>query len=342
MRLSGANTFAGNVTVNAGVLRYNHASGLQNSALVTVNDNGVLDMNNISDTVAALVSDAGNSFGIVSTGTAALTLSATTGTNTFLGKVTGAGSLIKNGASTQILAGTNTLNAATVNAGAMLFNGVNSIGAVTVNGGALGGAGSVSGMVTVNNSAQLTPGAGGIGSFGLGALTLNASSVLDYEFGAGGAADRIDVAGMLTIGSSSVNLSDLGGLGVGTYTLINYGSLSGSIADLVISMSPNNFSYKLLDTGSAINLQVTLPGDFNVDGVVNSIDYVVWRNGLGTIYTASDYDVWRSHFGQVAASGSGLFGGAAIPEPANCTLLVCALASLIGRLRQKRSRSTSC
>ena len=138
MRLSAANTFSGGVIINSGVLRYNDPSGLQSSTVVTVNDGGMLDMNNINDTIAALSSDAGQSFGVVATGTAALAFSATTGTNTFLGKVTGTGSLTKNGAASQILAGTNTLNAMTINAGALLLNGVNSIGSVTVNGGRTG------------------------------------------------------------------------------------------------------------------------------------------------------------------------------------------------------------
>ena len=39
-------------------------------------------------------------------------------------------------------------------------------------------------------------------------------------------------------------------------------------------------------------------GDFNNDGSVDAADYVVWRNGLGTIYTQSDYDTWRANFGE--------------------------------------------
>ena len=64
MRLSGNNTFAGPVTVNAGVLRYNHASGLTASTNVTVNNGGTLDMNGISDTIASLASAAGHTSGV--------------------------------------------------------------------------------------------------------------------------------------------------------------------------------------------------------------------------------------------------------------------------------------
>jgi hypothetical protein len=46
---------------------------------------------------------------------------------------------------------------------------------------------------------------------------------------------------------------------------------------------------------------VASPGDFNVDGRVDAADYVVWRKGLGTIYTSSDINMWRAHFGETAS-----------------------------------------
>ncbi len=131
------------------------------------------------------------------------------------------------------LLGNNTLDTMPVNSGTLLVNGTNSTGAVTVNSGVLGGSGSVSGAVTVGAGAHVAPGAS-VGTFGVGALDLSAGSVLDYEFGTGGVADRINVTGLLTIGGGTLNLSDLGGLSLGTYTLINYGSLNGSIAGLTL------------------------------------------------------------------------------------------------------------
>ena len=55
--------------------------------------------------------------------------------------------------------------------------------------------------------------------------------------------------------------------GAGTYTLIDYGTLSGSIANLGTPTGPEGFDYELIDTGSLIRLQVTeavpgLPGDY--------------------------------------------------------------------------------
>jgi hypothetical protein len=79
-----------------------------------------------------------------------------------------------------------------------------------------------------------------------------------------------------------------------------------------------------------------LPGDYNKDNIVDATDYVVWRKGLGTVYTQADYDVWRAHFGQTDGNGATLPSvdpSAAVPEPP--TMLVCLMAMLAMRfLRQ--------
>jgi hypothetical protein len=70
-----------------------------------------------------------------------------------------------------------------------------------------------------------------------------------------------------------------------------------------------------------------IPGDFNNDNSVNAADFVLWRKGVGTIYTQAAYDVWRSHFGQVFTGGSGSRADthAAVPEPAVLTLVLAVL-----------------
>jgi fibronectin-binding autotransporter adhesin len=91
-------------------------------------------------------------------------------------------------------------------------------------------------------------------------------------------------------------------------------------------------------TGSGI-LQVTtttsLNGDYNLDGKVDSADYVVWRKDPGTHGGAGGYDVWRQNFGNPPGAGSGSSlgdSGAAVPEPTTCALLVFAgLGLLSGR-----------
>src|SRR5262249_31257435 len=51
--------------------------------------------------------------------------------------------------------------------------------------------------------------------------------------------------------------------------------------------------------------QTGLMGDYNHNSIVDAADYVVWRKGLGTIYTQADYNVWRARYGQTSGSGSG-------------------------------------
>jgi hypothetical protein len=73
---------------------------------------------------------------------------------------------------------------------------------------------------------------------------------------------------------------------------------------------------------TAQNLRLTAPGDFNADNTVDAADYVTWRNGLGTFYTAADYDLWHSRFGQSVGSGNAIGDVAGVPEPGPALLVV--------------------
>ncbi len=91
-------------------------------------------------------------------------------------------------------------------------------------------------------------------------------------------------------------------------------------------------------------------GDFTGDGVVDSRDYVMWRDEVGQTGSAlqadgnqdgvvdiNDYNLWRSHFGQVAASGAGAGQALAVPEPAALMAVVCsATILLLGRRYRQR------
>jgi hypothetical protein len=75
-----------------------------------------------------------------------------------------------------------------------------------------------------------------------------------------------------------------------------------------------------------IDAAPTLDGDFNGDGTVDEVDYTVWRDGLGTVYTEADYDVWKAHFGETLPGG-GSASLAAVPEPSTLLLALTALLS---------------
>jgi WD40 repeat protein len=97
------------------------------------------------------------------------------------------------------------------------------------------------------------------------------------------------------------------------------------------------------DPGSAyvfdVSREPTIPGDFNNNGTVDSADYIVWRNSLGTTYTQADYNAWRANFGRTPATGATIgpanSGHAAVPEPIGFTLLTLgALPLLFARRRR--------
>ncbi len=75
-------------------------------------------------------------------------------------------------------------------------------------------------------------------------------------------------------------------------------------------------------------------GDYNHNGTVDAADYVVWRKGLGTIYTQSDYNVWRANFGQTTGSGVGTITTAAVPEPTTLAMVIIGAFAMCSRRRR--------
>jgi hypothetical protein len=75
-----------------------------------------------------------------------------------------------------------------------------------------------------------------------------------------------------------------------------------------------------------------LDGDFNADGTVDTTDYTVWRDGLGTIYAPDDYDLWKSNFGETL-DGSGSI--ATVPEPPSLVLALVLLTATAFRPPQR-------
>ncbi len=96
-----------------------------------------------------------------------------------------------------------------------------------------------------------------------------------------------------------------------------------------------------------------LAGDFNRDGVVDSADYIVWRdtNGKTGFFAADgngdhlvnqlDYAIWRQHYGDVQG-GTGSAQAAVVPEPGTAPLLKVAAVGLaltiVGHRSNRRDR----
>jgi len=68
-----------------------------------------------------------------------------------------------------------------------------------------------------------------------------------------------------------------------------------------------------------VGTSAALSGDYNRDGVVDAADYVVWRKGVGTIYTQNHYNVWRSNFGAMLPVAAETF--TPVPEPSAWALM---------------------
>lgn len=81
-------------------------------------------------------------------------------------------------------------------------------------------------------------------------------------------------------------------------------------------------------SSSAVQLKVTLPGDFDGNGAVNLVDLAVWEADAGSRHSGADFLNWQRHLGQ------SLPAIAAVPEPAAATLVTCGMLSIIWRLRR--------
>jgi autotransporter-associated beta strand protein len=203
------------------------------------------------------------------------------GTNsTYAGILSGGGSLTKTGSGVLDLAGSNTYSGrTTVIQGTLTVDGWLTNSAVTVQGGgSLSGTGSLTSVV-VNAGGHLAPGDALPGTLTLtGSLGLLSGSYCDFELGSDAAYDKIAMPGqLLTLNLqqfSDFDFTPAAGFGPGNYTLIDAGSVSGSLGsirsgtidglpatlsidpvqhDLVLSVTPEPSTLALL-AASAIGL----------------------------------------------------------------------------------------
>jgi probable HAF family extracellular repeat protein len=177
---------------------------------------------------------------------------------------------------------------------------------------------------TLQNN-QVRGGPGGHGPGGQGRGGFGAGGGLSVWAGTATLLGSV-VAGNTALGGTGV--PDGSGVGGGIYIRDINASLS--LDEFTVSHVTNNTATtsdpNISGPFQFIHNPYSLPGDYNNNGTVDAGDYVVWRKGLGTVYTSNDYDVWRAHFDQTAGAGAGLPSteplSAAVPEPTS--LLLCA------------------
>ncbi len=105
-------------------------------------------------------------------------------------------------------------------------------------------------------------------------------------------------------------------------------------------------------TGLVLPLPAQLAGDYNHSGEVDTADFILWRNSIGSttnlaadgnanrVVDSPDYNIWRSNFGRTAGIGSGTnnLADSAVPEPATLVGLALMLAVFIMGRRPRRPR----
>jgi fibronectin-binding autotransporter adhesin len=202
---------------NSDIVRYFQPNQIADAAAVTIGSSGLLDLNNQSDTIGSLAGK-----GNVSLGLAGLTTGTDNSSTSFDGNLTGS-VLVKNGAGTFSLNGSNTVSVSTtVTAGKLVVNRVLS-GLLNLNGGSsLGGTGSV-GQVNATLG-KVGPG-NSIGQLNTGSLNFNSSSSLEIELGGtvpGAGYDQLKVVGTVALNSAalSVKMNFAGAIG-NKFTIID-------------------------------------------------------------------------------------------------------------------------
>ena len=114
---------------------------------------------------------------------------------------------------------------------------------------------------------------------------------------------------------------------------VHFGLGAASTIDELLIQWPDGSKQVLVNVAADRYLTIHyFPGDYNGDGVVDTADYVAWRDGMDDTYTQADFNVWRAHFGQSlvpgATAGSTSNANPTVPEPASLVLLVAGIAPM--------------
>lgn len=207
-------------------------------------------------------------------------------------------------------------------------------------GGQLTGIGNINGNVE-NIAATVAPG-GSSGTLTIqGDYTQQASGNLHIEISGLGPADHdvLAVAGDAML-NGTLNIALINGFAPQTgqqFNILAANNISGSL-NLV---GPLASLFKVVQSNAVLTLQVVntlFPGDFNLDGTVDTADFVAWRKTDGT---PASYDAWRTHFGASLGEGSGSAGhpgggsaespSPAVPEPATNLLMIIGACGVFSR-----------
>lgn len=266
MSLSGANTYSGVTTINAGTLHLDNAGALGGGGNITFTG-GMLQygVNNAVDYSSKIVNST-SAIRIDTNGQNVTYASALAASNT--------GGLIKMGSGTLSL-GAPALytGSTTVNTGTLSVSGL--AGTATVSSGAtLAGTGTIAGLLTLDAGSTLTMQNGTAGTITLASgLTISGASILGFDLGS--SADLLALTGgaLNASGVTTLNFADIGVV-AGTYNLIT-GAAGISLSNFTSSVSTLggfNLSLSIL-TGDtlAVTLSTSAPPSAYWKGDVNAL-----------------------------------------------------------------------
>ncbi|MFO1475854.1 MAG: autotransporter-associated beta strand repeat-containing protein [Verrucomicrobiota bacterium] len=241
-----ANTFSGGLTVNGGTVTAGKANALGAGA-VTVNA-ATVNVGTYNQSMSTLTMAGGT----INGGSVITPTSVQAQSGAINVSVAGTGSLIKSGAGTMTLSGSNSYSGGTtINGGVLNVNNTRGSGTgsgtVTVNsGGRLGGTGSVGGAVVLNGG-KIGAGTSGVGSLGTVNETWNPGSSLlvdlqDVASGEGVGWDVVKITGSLAVnGTGNPILVDLSSL-----------TLGGSAGAVYNFNASQSYSWRILSTTAGI------------------------------------------------------------------------------------------
>jgi T5SS/PEP-CTERM-associated repeat protein/autotransporter-associated beta strand protein len=311
--LTGANTYTGGTTVNAGTLRRSVAGAFVSNTAYTVNG-GTLDLNNLGLTMSSLSGTGGT----VNIGTATLTVNQS-GDTSYAGAIGGTtGTLIKLGAGTLTLTGASATDYTRVNGGTL---GITGGGALSNVNGYLGYDAADSGTVTVDgpgsswiNSAGLFVGYQGSGTLNItnGGTVSNTNGNIGY-FG-GSSTVTVDGAGSTW---TSSNPLQVGYFGSGTLNITNGG---------VVTVDPGTVT--LADgIGSSGTLNI---GDGGVAGILNATT-VNGGSGTATLnFNHTDSAYYFTDDGTSAGTAINITGSTAVNQTGSGTTILTGVNTYTG------------
>jgi fibronectin-binding autotransporter adhesin len=337
-------SFTGGNRIEEGTWRIGANERLADIAMLDI-AGGTFDLQNFTETVGEVVLDGGAITGV--NGTLLSNSHFDVRHGTIEAKLNGAVGLTKSTAGNVLISGDNSYSGTTtVSAGTLLVDGIHLGGAdyLVEPGAILGGSGTIDAAATIHGA--VAPG-NGIGTLTMDDITFLPESSFRVEV-SGTQADQLVVTDLVVSGGSMLEVSFVNDFEFGTYSVAEYTTRAGEFN----FSAPPGFSLKYDDLAGQILLHVSIPGDFDNDGQVDSEDLVQWQSDYGVNGESDadgngdsdgrDFMIWQRNYGSSQASAKSLW---TVPEPHSLSMALVLATALSGRCLTSytaRNRLHSC